>query len=166
MRWMAVLLVALVGVASANDATNTPSIRIAEPAPAFRARDLDGKEVTAASFKGKTVLLVFWTTWAEPCVEQLPALIELQRQYSTNDFTVLGVSLDDKGAAHVKQFAAEKKLNFPILMGDTKLATDYGPITGLPTLILIERRQFILQRYVGVTGKDAIEADIKVAFPK
>lgn len=165
MHWIALLLILLAGSPLAAT-TNAPSIRIAEPAPAFRARNLDGQEVTAADFKGKTVLLVFWATWAEPCVEQLPALVELQRQHGSNDFTVLGVSLDDKGAAHVKRFAVEKKLNFPIVMGDARLAADYGPVTGLPTLILIERRQFILQRYVGVTGKDALAADIETALQK
>src|SRR6266516_674192 len=79
-----------------------PANRLAavQPGPAellpmadFRSKDLKGKTVRFSDFKGKVVLLNFWTTWCPGCLMEIPALIELQRK-NADRLIILGISLD------------------------------------------------------------------------
>lgn len=52
---------------------------LGRPAPALAVHDMEGKTVNLESFRGKTVLLDFWTTWCPPCRADAPALDKLQK---------------------------------------------------------------------------------------
>jgi peroxiredoxin len=60
----------------------------------FTQTDVEGKEVSLSSFKGKYVLIDFWASWCRPCREENPNVVEAYRKFSPKNFTVLGVSLD------------------------------------------------------------------------
>ncbi len=81
-----------------------PQVRVVMPPEAYQARrpvsagdfelpTLDGRIVRLADFRGKVVLINFWTTWCTACVSEMPALISLQRQHQ-DQLVILGVSLD------------------------------------------------------------------------
>jgi len=63
------------------------------PAPDFQLRTLDGKPVRLSDFRGKVVLMNFWTTWCTACVGEIPALVALQKKHGAN-LVIIGVSLD------------------------------------------------------------------------
>jgi len=84
-----------------------------EPVPAtgdlakldFTLKDMYGKDVNLASFRGRPIILNFWATWCGPCKAEIPALIELADRYKAQRLTVLGVSVDDS-PEDLRQFAA------------------------------------------------------------
>ena len=57
----------------------------------FTIKDLEGKDVSLTSFKGKVMLLNFWATWCGPCKAEIPGFVELQNAYK-NDLVVIGYS--------------------------------------------------------------------------
>ncbi len=61
----------------------------------FTIKDLDGKDVSLTSYKGKVILLNFWATWCGPCKAEIPGFVELQSKYK-NDLVVVGYSVDDE----------------------------------------------------------------------
>ena len=63
------------------------------PAADFQLRTLDGKPLQLSSFRGKVVLMNFWTTWCTACVGEIPALVALQNKYG-DQLVIIGVSLD------------------------------------------------------------------------
>lgn len=63
------------------------------PAADFQLRTLDGKPVRLSDFRGKVVLMNFWTTWCSACVGEMPALVALQKKHG-DKLVILGVSLD------------------------------------------------------------------------
>jgi thiol-disulfide isomerase/thioredoxin len=67
--------------------------RRAVPAGDFQLRTLDGHKVRLSDFRGKVVLINFWTTWCTACVSEMPELIALQKKHSEN-LVIIGVSLD------------------------------------------------------------------------
>jgi thiol-disulfide isomerase/thioredoxin len=56
----------------------------ATTAPEITLRDLDGKDLSLAQYKGKVVLVNFWATWCDPCRVEIPWLIEMQQKYSAS----------------------------------------------------------------------------------
>ncbi len=102
-------------------------------APGFTLKTPDGKTVSLADYKGKAVLLNFWATWCAPCKLEMPWLIELQKQYASQGFTVLGVSEDDPPASAVSAFAQKMGINYPVAMANDAVGKAYGGVDSLPT---------------------------------
>jgi thiol-disulfide isomerase/thioredoxin len=63
------------------------------PAADFELRTLAGQKLRLSDFRGKVVLVNFWTTWCPACLSEMPELLALQRQHQTS-LVILGVSLD------------------------------------------------------------------------
>ncbi len=126
----------------------------------FTLMDMDGKSVNLADYRGKAVLLNFWATWCPPCKTEIPAFIELQEKYRDRGFVVLGVSTDDPADA-LQQFAAQYKINYPVLQGTEAIMDAYGPIWAIPVSVLINRDGTICKKHMGPATKEEFEKDIK-----
>ena len=127
----------------------------------FTMKDLDGKDVSLSSFKGKVILLNFWATWCGPCKAEIPAFVELQNKYK-NDLVVVGYSVDDE-APKARAFANEYKMNYPILLGLGRedVQDAYGPIWGIPASFIISRDGKVCKKHLGIAPKAVFEKEIK-----
>ena len=136
-----------------------------QPAPDFELKTLDGKSVRLADYKGKAVLLNFWATWCSPCKIEIPWFIELQKQYGPQGLEIVGVSMDDGDAtAAVKKFAQEDGITYTVLMGNDKVADEYGGVDALPTTYYIGRDGKITARAFGLISHKDIENYIQDAL--
>jgi peroxiredoxin len=145
-------------------ANKDPAGSLSEAAPDFALTNLAGKTVRLSDFKGKIVLLDFWATWCAPCQEEIPNFVQLQKQYSGRGFTVLGIALDDDGAAVVKPLAQKLGVNYPLVLGDTQVAARYGGLQAVPTAFLIGRDGRILKTFIGPRSKSEWEQTIQMAL--
>jgi peroxiredoxin len=80
----------------------------------------------------------------------MPTFVEWQRQYGSENFQVIGISMDD-AAPEVLATVSRLKLNYPVLMGDEYLGAAYGGVLGLPVTFLINRDGKIQARYQGAS---------------
>lgn len=135
-------------------------------APAWELKDLEGKPVKLSDFKGKVVLLTFWATWCPPCRTEIPDLIAMQNQYRDQGLVVVGISLDQTGAATVKSFATRMKINYPIVMGDEKTAEAYGNVEAIPSTFYIDREGNVAGVHTGGTDKATFEDAVKPLLAK
>lgn len=65
-------------------------------ADVMKVRDLDGKDISVADYKGKVVLLDFWAVWCGPCMKEMPNVIKLYEEMHEKGFEVIGLSFDTK----------------------------------------------------------------------
>ena len=145
-------------------ARQEPSL-IGKPAPAFALKDIAGKPLSLASFKGKVVLIDFWATWCVPCRVEIPHFVELQKKYAAKGFSVIGISMDDTPEP-VPAFAKKYGMNYPVVVGDAALGDKYGGILGLPTAFVIDRGGIIRQRYDGITSAETFEKAVVALLGK
>ncbi len=110
--------------------------------------DINGKSEHLTDFRGKVVVLNFWATWCQPCVEEVPALIELNKRISNRNGVVLGVSVDEDPTAYQK-FLVDHAINFPTSRdASKKYAQDYGTLM-YPETYIIDRRGKIARKVIG-----------------
>lgn len=64
----------------------------------FTQPDTSGHPVKFSSFKGKYVLIDFWASWCAPCRAENPNVLKAYQAFKNKNFTVIGISLDDKAA--------------------------------------------------------------------
>ncbi len=128
----------------------------------FVINDMDGKDINLADYKGKVVLLDFWATWCGPCKYEIPFFVELQDQYRDQGLVVLGFSVDDT-VDKLKPFAAEFKMNYPVLvgLGREDVQEAFGPLWGIPVTFVIGRDGAICKKHMGMSTKEQFEKEIK-----
>jgi thiol-disulfide isomerase/thioredoxin len=124
-------------------------------------KDFQDKDIPV----GKVVLVNFWATWCEPCKIEIPWLIEMQNKYGEKGFTVLGIAMDDEGSSVVAPFVEKKRydvdgqkvpMNYPIVIGNDKVADKFGGLLGFPTSILISKDGKQIKRVTGLISYDEI----------
>ncbi|HEX6997358.1 MAG TPA: TlpA disulfide reductase family protein [Gammaproteobacteria bacterium] len=102
-----------------------PERRLVDALPEFYLDDLEGQPTSIRSWPGQPLIVNFWATWCAPCLREIPMLKELQ---AANPWlTVVGIALDQ--TEPVRQFAADMRFNYPILVGQAdgwEAATRFG----------------------------------------
>jgi peroxiredoxin len=114
-------------------------------APPFELQDLSGRTIRLSDYKGRVVLLNFWSTLCAPCTAELPSLSRLAAVFRNADVTVLTVSIDASDKP-VKDFIETHKIVLTVLRdGDKEVFFDQyaGPI--LPASYLIDRNGIIVE---------------------
>ena len=135
------------------------SVAAGEAAPDFSLRDIDGKEVSLAAYKGKVVLVNFWATWCGPCKLEMPHLDKMDRDLESKGFEVLSISTDDaRASSKVKPLVKRGGYGFTVLLDkDTSVVAQYNPAKTLPYNVLIDRSGNIHKVYQGYNPGDEVE---------
>ncbi len=150
-------------IAQADDPADEDIIRFAsnaQPMPPFLVNDLNGQVVSTAALRGKVVIVNFWATWCPPCQEEIPEMMELQKQFQ-GKLQIIGISMDDGPPEGVKEFADKIGMNYPIVMGSDTLSEEYGGIPALPTSFVVDPQGRVVQKHVGVYPKEVYDNEIR-----
>jgi peroxiredoxin len=128
--------------------------------PDFTLNDASGHPVSLSDFRGKVVLLNFWTTSCHQCDGEIPWFMEFQQTYRDH-LVVLGVSLDQDGWASARPYLEEKRINYRVMAGGDDVARHYGRLKSIPTTLIIDKWGRIAVTHVGFCSKSEYETDTK-----
>ncbi len=166
-NWIALLCIAGLALSvscSDTSAANTSAKASTnrKPAPDFTLTDSNGKSVSLSNYRGKVVLLNFWATWCGPCALEIPWFVDFEREYKSQGFEVIGVSMDEDGWSAVKPYIAEHKVNYRVLLGNDSVSQLYGGVESLPTTFIIDRDgKFAFPPHIGLAGKNEYLSEIQ-----
>lgn len=125
----------------------------------FTLTDTNGKTHTLDGYKGKWVLVNFWATWCPPCQEEIPDLIALHGE-KKNNLVVIGIAMDYRNAKQVTDFADGLLVDYPIVLGNAQVASQIGPVQGLPTTYLYNPDGKMVAQQVGAITRESVESFI------
>jgi cytochrome c biogenesis protein CcmG/thiol:disulfide interchange protein DsbE len=153
-RWISLLLFSamLVGCYSG---TRPP--RLGERAPDFELQD-GSKTVALHDFKGDVVVLNFWATWCPPCVEEVPSLVQMQKQLAPKGVKVLGVSIDVDQSAYQK-FLKDYGVDFMTVRDPDKRTPSLYGTFAWPETYIIDRKGVVRRKFIGAV--DWTQPDIE-----
>ncbi len=117
-----------------------PPLQAGQDAPEFTCETLDGETISLADYRGKYVLLDFWSVWCGPCRGETPHLKAVWDAFGDDDrFAMIGLSLD-KDVDVPKEYTEKNELKWiQGFLGDwskTKVPASFG-VQGIPSIILI-----------------------------
>ncbi|MBT0664055.1 TlpA family protein disulfide reductase [Geobacter pelophilus] len=119
-----------------------------EPAPPFKVTSTTGQQIVLSDYRGKVLLLEFFTTWCSSCKDSVSHLVKLHQKYEKQGLQVLGLNLDDDGVKIVREFATANRLNYPVALAGESMQTDYG-LRSVPTLYVIGKKGLIAEKFMG-----------------
>ncbi len=103
--------------------------------PSFATKTLDGKKMSKESLAGKNVLWVFWASWCQPCMKELPVLKQLGDDFEKKGLKIIGVSLDWDSTQMIKAMT-RFKIEWPQVFNDKELLKTFR-INPIPALIFV-----------------------------
>jgi thiol-disulfide isomerase/thioredoxin len=127
---------------------------------AFTAKDLDGQSLSSADWRGKVTIVNFWATWCGPCRAEIPELIALQEKYRDR-LQIIGVSVDEVSPDIVKRFAADQKVNYPVVMTTPEIQRAFPGVTALPTSFVVDREVRVVQKHTGLLNAVTAENETR-----
>ena len=128
--------------------------------PAFTVAALDGSTINSADWRGKVVLVNFWATWCGPCRQEIPDLVALQARYR-DALLIVGLSIDERPPAEVKQFADQHGINYPVAIANEGLQKAFGGISAVPATYVVNPEGGIVQRHLGVITPFFTEQEVR-----
>jgi len=123
-------------------------LAVGQKAPEIQAYTPDNKTVKLSDLKGKVVLVDFWASWCMPCREENPNIVKQYNTFKDQNFTVLGVSLDNNPGSWMRAIQDDKLswTNISDLQAwSSPLIIDYS-IKGIPTSYLLDEQGIIIAK--------------------
>jgi len=121
--------------------------RIGSNAPDFTVQDAD-RTVALNQFRGQIVVLNFWATWCEPCVEEMPSLVEMQRQMKAKGITVVAVSIDENESAY-RSFLKQHGVDLLTVRDPGQKTPALYGTRGWPETFIIDRNGVMRRKFIG-----------------
>lgn len=118
------------------------------PAPDFQLMDTEGRQHRLSDYRGRTVILNFWTTWCPPCREEIPSMNRAWQKLQHEDVVILAINVgEDEDTIFV--FTADYPADFPLLLDADGAVIAQWPVKGLPTTYVVAPDGSIAYRAVG-----------------
>jgi len=130
--------------------------------PQIALSTLEGQILRSDDLKDKIVVLDFWATWCEKCVNEIPQFNKLEKDYSSRGVQLIGLAVQSGWASDIQKFVKEYNMHYTVLVGNDDTVADFGVIS-FPNTYVIAPGWKLYKKYSGVSENKAanIRQDIE-----
>ncbi|MCL5668778.1 MAG: TlpA family protein disulfide reductase [Gammaproteobacteria bacterium] len=132
----------------------------------FTLPDAQGVNHKLSDYRGKWVVVNYWASDCQPCLDEMPELSAFHDRHKDKDAVVLGVNMDGMDAKLLREFAEDHFLSYPVLRANTNHQSPLGPIPGFPTTYLVSPAGDIAASHLGGLSGEMIEQFIREQGPR
>lgn len=119
--------------------------------------DSQGKPIRLSDYRGKWVVINYWSSWCKPCAEEIPELNLFYFAHKDKDAVVLGYNYDHAPPSEIPMLIQRMGVLFPTLMEDPATQLGVISISGLPTSFLIGPDGKLKQTLMGEQTQYSLE---------
>jgi peroxiredoxin len=132
-----------------------------KPAPDFTLKDvLQGQDYSLSQFRGKVVMINFFTFFCGPCRDEMPDLSKIYQEYKGQGLQTIGIALSSD-PTQIRFLVKQLGLTYPVLSGTDKVSEAYGNVVVVPTTVLIDKQGNIVEKIEGTRSKAEMESKVK-----
>ena len=113
---------------------------------------IDGGKVHLSDLPHKVMMINFWATWCEACMEEMPSLVSLRDEYASKGFEILGINVDENPQQAAPSVVKKMGIKFPIYTDKSNALAEMFDVHAIPLTIVIDKNRKILQVEAG--GRD------------
>jgi peroxiredoxin len=131
------------------------TMRLGMHAPDFHTEDYKGNPISLSQFEGKIVIIHFWATWNDHCLEKLPEIKELYRKFKGPDVQFIGISRDDE-IDDLKGVILQKNIEWPQIFEGMRykgMMSKLYDVRNIPMTFVMDKQGRV--QYIG-SSKDKI----------
>ncbi|MCR4289215.1 MAG: redoxin domain-containing protein [Candidatus Scalindua sp.] len=125
------------------------TMRLGMSAPDFHTEDFKGNPISLSQFEGKIVVMHFWATWNDNCLEKLPEIKELYRKFKGPDVQFIGISRDDN-IDDLKGVVLQKNIEWPQIFEGMRykgMMSKLYDVQNIPMTFVVDKQGKV--QYVG-----------------
>ncbi len=150
---IAIILILIVGALMVIKASvhkeahlNSQPVEMVEGAevPNFELTGLDGNKKKLSDLPHKVMLLNFWATWCEACMEEMPSMVALRDKYAPQGFEILAINVDENPSQVVPSIVKSMKIQFPIFTDPGNILAEMFDVHAIPLSVIINKNRKIL----------------------
>ena len=123
----------------------------------------EGKEINIQDWQGKLLVVNFWASWCPPCVEEMPVLDKLQKEFLQQNVLFVGIGIDSP--SNIREFLKNTPISYPVAIGGlegSNLSKQLGNTQGaLPYTIIINTKGKVIYSKLGKISEDDVRNAIK-----
>lgn len=133
-----------------------------EGVPDFELERMNGTKLRLSDLKGKLLIVNFWASWCDPCVEEFPAMVKLAQKMQ-GDLVIVAVSTDENRAdiePFLKAFSVPEEGFEVVWDRDHRVKELYG-VKKIPESFIVGTDFRLARKIVGTENWDS---DNAIAF--
>ncbi|MEP6757543.1 MAG: TlpA disulfide reductase family protein, partial [Chthonomonadales bacterium] len=112
---------------------------------------------------GKVILMDFWATWCNPCVQAVPQVEAIYQKYKDKGLQVWGLAMEVDGGKNIDRFMADHAMSYVVGMPDNFTRAYAYKCESIPKIVLIDKKGMVRFEAVGYApaGHEGLEAAIE-----
>ncbi|MFD1806008.1 TlpA family protein disulfide reductase [Pasteurella oralis] len=122
---------------------------IGQSAPDIAAFDLQGNKVSLADWKGKTIILNFWSETCGICITELKTLEHFMQNYPHNNLHIIAMNIDGE-KADTQTIVTKREIQLSVVKDQLKISAERYQLVGTPTSFVIDPEGKILYKFEGL----------------
>jgi thiol-disulfide isomerase/thioredoxin len=126
----------------------------------------DGKPADSEKWHGKVLVLNFWASWCPPCIEEMPALDRIQREFADKNVLIVGIGIDSP--SNIREFLQKTPISYPIVIGGlegSNISRQMGNAQGaLPYTVIINPKGKAIYTKLGKINEEELRKVLNSAI--
>lgn len=117
----------------------------------FEFKDLQARTFQSTAFKNKIVILNFWASWCAPCIEEVPSLIKLVKEFK-GEIQLIAISGDSNREdidIFIKSFPEMLQQNIIVVWDENRSLMQKFQVLRLPESLVLGKDQKLVKKLVG-----------------
>lgn len=153
-------LIAVSGYLAVCTESEAADIAIGKTAPDIQAFNLGGEKITLSGFKGKVVVVRFWSGVCRLCLSEMPKIEDIYKKHKEKGLEILAVYKGDPKKENIEKIVRRLNISYTVLLDSLSINAQKYRVTGVPVSFIIDRQGILREKIIGEMPVEIFEKKV------